>query len=470
MASRLYNLFFIHFFLVCSLSCSAQSLAANIKIRVDSLVNIEMQKQNIPGVSIVIINDGKIDYVKGYGYANLEHRVAVKPETIFQAGSVGKQFTAFAIMLVVEDGKISLDDTLTRFFPDAPPSWDSVTVKHLLTHTAGFGEYTNDPEFNFREDYSEDSLYRIFSKKTLIFKPGEKSHYSNMGYVTLGLIISKLTGKFYGDFLKQRIFEPLEMHTARVITESDIVPNRAAGYRLENEEIKNQEWVSPSINTTADGSLYVTALDMAKWEAGLNAGKLLKKESYEAMWSPVKLNDGSTFPYGFGWSIDSLNGKKILEHNGSWQGFESTIKRYPGKKTAVIVFANLKRANTYKITTRILQLIQPELASAKLKPIKDNDPQATALIRNFVEKLIDNTVTENMLTPEFGSEFLPHSARTSAFLKQQGTFLRMELLERRNADKEMRVHHYRLVFSLEVIEIMVTLTKDNVIAGIEGRE
>ena len=304
----------------------------------------------------------------------------------------------------------------------------------------------------------------------LKFAAGEKSVYSNMGYVTLGLIMSKVTGKFYGTFLKQHIFEPLGMTTARIISEYDIIPNRAAGYRLVDGEIKNQEWVSPSINTTADGSLYLTALDMAKWEAGLNANRLLKKDSYEMMWSPVKLNDGSTYPYGFGWHIDTVQGKRIIEHNGTWQGFESTIKRYPQKKLAVIVFANLLRTNTNKIATRIMELYQSELKIPKLKPIKDNDPQVTALVKDFVNKLIDSKLTPDMFTPEFGQSFLPSSERASGYLKRQGTFINMELLNRKDLDSQTKLHHYRLFFSKETIELLVTITKDNKISGIEGRE
>ena len=164
------KLILVSFFAAFSIAVIAQQSSATLKRSVDSLVNSELQKQNIPGLSVVIVRDGKIDYVKGYGLANIEHKVTVKPETIFQSGSVGKQFTAFAIMLLVENGKMNLDDRLTKFFPDAPASWDSVTVKNLLTHTAGFGEYTND--FNYWADYTEDSLYRIFVKKPLIFKPG----------------------------------------------------------------------------------------------------------------------------------------------------------------------------------------------------------------------------------------------------------------------------------------------------------
>lgn len=446
----------------------AQTSSAKLKLRVDSLIKAEMTTQKIPGLSLVVVRDGKIDYVKGYGVANLEHNVPVKPETIFQSGSVGKQFTAFAIMLLVEDGKISLDDPLTKYFTNAPAAWEKITIKNLLTHTGGFADY---PEgFDFRADYTEDTLYKIIRKLPLQFEVGKKSQYSNIGYVTLGLLISKVTGKFYGDFLKQRIFEPLGMSTARIITELDIVPNRAAGYWLDNEELKNQRWVSPSINTTADGSLYLTALDMAKWEAGLNAGKLLKKEHYDMMWSPVKLNDGSTYPYGFGWAIDSLNGKKIVEHNGTWQGFESVIQRYPEKKLAVIVFSNLRGSSPNKISTRIMELYQPELARPKLKAIKDEEPAVTTLVKDFVIKSMEQKLTLDMFTPELGPQIVGMSQQTATFLKTKGSFIKLELLARTMKDNDQRQYHYRLYFSKEQMELFITLTKDNKIAAIDGRE
>jgi CubicO group peptidase (beta-lactamase class C family) len=258
--------------------------------RVDELVRGQMQKQHIPGVSLAVIKDGQIVLARGYGFANMEHQVPVKPETIFQSGSVGKQFTATAVMMLVEAGKLRLDDKIGKYLPTAPGSWGKITVYHLLTHTSGLGDYPAD--FDFRRDYTEDELLAVVTKASPGFQPGEKWSYSNLGYVTLGILVSKVSGRFYGDFLQERIFKPLEMKTARIISERDIVTNRAAGYQLVKGELKNQDWVSPTMNTTADGSLYLTIYDMARWDAALYGEKLLKRSSLDQMWTPVKLRDG----------------------------------------------------------------------------------------------------------------------------------------------------------------------------------
>ena len=228
--------------------CVAQDL---ITAKVDEFINNEMEKQRIPGVSLLVVKNGQIVLARGYGLANVEHRVAVKPETIFQSGSVGKQFTATAVMLLVEDGKIRLDEKIGKYLGDVPEAWKSITVFHLLTHTSGLGDYPKD--FDFRRDYSEDELLKRAQAIPVSFQPGEKWQYSNIGYLTLGILIGKVTGKFYGEFLQERIFKPLGMTKARINSESDIVANRSDGYELVKGELKNQRWVSPTMNTTAEG-------------------------------------------------------------------------------------------------------------------------------------------------------------------------------------------------------------------------
>lgn len=331
----------------------AQSPAAD---EVSDYVNAEMQRQHIPGLSLLVVRGGKIVRAQGFGLSNVELQVPVKPETIFQSGSVGKQFTATAVMMLVEEGKVGLDDKLTKYFPNAPDQWKEVTIRELLSHTAGFGDYPKD--FNFRKDWTEDELLKMGEGIPLAYVPGTKWEYSNLGYLTLGILIHRVTGEFYGDFLQQRIFQPLGMSSTRIISEADIVPNRAAGYRLVKSELKNQEWVAPMVNTTADGSLYFSILDLAKWDAALYTGKLLNRSSLDLMWTPVKLKSGQPNKgnYGFGWFIDERGGHRCIHHDGSWQGFETAIDRYVDDQLTVVALTNLAGAEPGKITQHVAEL------------------------------------------------------------------------------------------------------------------
>src|SRR2546430_995648 len=197
----------------------------------------------------------------------------------------------------------------------------------------------------------------------LDFQPGENWSYSNSGYLLLGVLIRDVTGEFYGDFLQQRIFRPLQMTSTRIISEADIVPNRSAGYRLVNGELKNQEWVAPSLNTTADGALYTNVLDLAKWDAALYTEKLLKTSSFGQMWAPVRLNSGKTYPYGFGWSIAEVNGHRLLEHVGWWHGFTMHISRYVDDQLTVVVMTNLdsQHSDPGKIAQGVAAIYVPTL-------------------------------------------------------------------------------------------------------------
>jgi CubicO group peptidase (beta-lactamase class C family) len=316
---------------------------------VAAFVHAEMERQHIPGLTLLVSRSGKPIRTEGYGLANLELNATVKPESIFQSGSVGKQFTATAIMMLVEAGKIGLEDPLTKYFAQAPASWNQVTVRELLSHTAGFTDYPKD--FDERKDYTEEQLIKIVEAIPLAYPPGTSWSYSNLGYLTLGILIHKVTGQFYGDFLQQRIFRPLDMSTTRIISEADIIPNRSAGYRLVKGELKNQEWVSPSLNTTADGSLYFSILDLAKWDAALYTEKLLKRSSFEQMWTVTPLRDGkpNSGHYGYGWFVEVNDGHRVIEHEGQWQGFETQISRYVDDELTVIVLTNLGSAKPDRI-------------------------------------------------------------------------------------------------------------------------
>jgi len=432
-----------------------------IATKVDDYMKAEMQRQHIPGLSLAVVKDGQIILAKGYGFANVEHQVPVKPETIFQSGSMGKQFTATAVMMLVEAGKLSLSDPITKFFSDAPDGWKNITVRHLLTHTAGTTDYPRD--FDFQRDYTEDELLKRAEAIPLAFQPGEKWSYSNLGYVLLGILIHKVSGQFYGDFLQERVFQPLGMNTARIISEADIVPNRAAGYRLVKGELKNQDWVSPSLNTTADGALYLTVYDMAKWDAALYTEKLLKRSSLEQMWTPVKLNNGKTYPYGFGWSLNEVRGHHLIEHGGSWQGFKSQIARYVDDKLTVVIFANLSQANPARVAHGIAAIYNPDFAPLPPVAIEDKEPQVNALAKELIGKAAAGALESGIFTAEAWPEISRSAAQVSVFLKTLGPLNGIELLERTEQEGN-RVYRYRLRYKDTNLFFVMTLNKESKIA------
>jgi len=401
--------------------------------KVDEYVQSEMAKQRIPGLSIAVVKNGEVIKAKGYGFANIELKVAASPETIYQSGSVGKQFTSAAVMLLVEEGKIGLDDPITKYFEGSPDTWKDITVRHLLTHTAGVKNYSG-ADFNYRLDYTEDDLVKKAASFPLDFQPGEKWSYSNTGYILLGILIRKVTGKFYGDFLKERVFGPLGMTTARVITEEDIVPNRADGYRIAKGEWKNQQYVSPALNTTADGSLYLTVLDMAKWDGALYGEKLLKKSSLDRIWTPVKLNSGKTQNYGFGWGFGKIRDHRIIEHGGAWQGFTTHIVRFADDKLTVIVLTNLAGANPGRIAHQVAGFYNPELKPVERKRI------------NLALKIFDPYLGEYQLDAE--TVLIISRERDKLMLQAKGAF-KAELF----AESETQ-------FFIEQIDAQITFVKD----------
>lgn len=349
---------------------------------VDDFVRQKMQEQNIPGLAMAIMRDGVLVRAQGYGYANLEHHVPVHVDTIFQSGSIGKMFTATAIMLMVEDGKLVLDDSIRKYLPEAPKSWAPITVRHVLNHTSGLA---GNPDIDLRKDYTDDELLQVFYGMKLDAPAGQQYSYSNTGYELLGILVKKVGGASYIDVLENRVFGPLNMQTAGLIDDRGIVPNRAAGYEVERDgAIFNQEWVSPTANSTGDGALYLTVLDFAKWEAAVRAGKVLKPESWAEVFKPARLNSGKTYPYGFAWRLQGApNGPLVHGHGGAWQGFRSNYIRFPKEGLAVVLLANGTSAQL-EFAQQIAGMIDPRLALPDAAPIADSVPQLTERLRKWL--------------------------------------------------------------------------------------
>lgn len=367
---------------------------------INGYVGAELVRQHIPGLSVAVLRGDSVLLASGYGYANVEHRVPATDSTMYAVGSVSKQFTAAGIVLLAEQGRLGLEDPIIRYLPEGSAVWSRVTIRHLLTHTSGIPE---DTTLNWRRDYSEGELVRS-AAQPLQFEPGELESYSSTGYALLGVIIHRVTGVFYGDFLRDHIFRPLGMRSARVNSDPDIIPNRAAGYYIVNDTLKNREWVSPSINSTADCCLSFTVRDFAHWAIGLNHGKVLSRAGWRASWTPVRLNDGGTYPYGFGWNILEQRGYRRIGHSGSWLGFHATIQRYPDFDLTVIVLLNLGQANSEGIAMGIAGLVEPALTPPHRLPegLKGASPPAS------IDRLLRAIAAGResaLVTPEFRATF-----------------------------------------------------------------
>jgi CubicO group peptidase (beta-lactamase class C family) len=366
------------------------------RTQIDRYVMAKMERQRIPGVEVGIYRDRIALLEKGYGLANVELQVPVRPETIMQSGSVGKQFTATAIMMLVEQGKVGLDDSITKYFPDAPARWKDIKVKNLLSHTSGLAEYESDErtkpggEFYLRLDFTEDELVHKIERLPVEFKPGDDWTYCNTNYVLLGILIHRVTGMFYGDYLREKIFAPLGMTATRIISDRDIISNRAAGYQIDGGGLKNQKFVSPTFNSTADGALYFNVVDLAKWDRALYDTSLLTKASLDRMWTPFLLNDGkvNAAGYGFAWVVADANGHRVIEHDGAWQGFSCVISRYVDDKLTIVVLTNLGtgHAQPKSIERVVAGLVEPRLMPKPQQVIADGKPEVVAALRAATAK------------------------------------------------------------------------------------
>jgi CubicO group peptidase (beta-lactamase class C family) len=323
---------------------------------VDILVGAVMQREQVPGAAVLVMRSGKVLRASGYGLANIEHGVAVKRDTLFQSGSLGKQFTAAAVLMLVERGSLALEDPISRYLPPGPPEWAPITVRELLDHTSGIHDSEEDggEVFDLRREYSDDEIIAVAHSYPLNFVPGSHWKYNNMGYVLAGIIMTRRTGAFYGEFLRQHLFGPLGMHTARIISDSDIVPHRAAGYVRTPSGLRNQDFVSASLNATADGSLYLSLDDWSAWIAAMDRGGLLSKASWNALWKRTRLSDGQVTEHGFCFDHITLNGNDVLEFDGTWQGFRSAIERDPTSGLTVVVLENLAQAEPVPLARSVL--------------------------------------------------------------------------------------------------------------------
>jgi CubicO group peptidase (beta-lactamase class C family) len=311
---------------------------------------------NEPGAAVLVVKDGETLLRKGYGLADLEQGIKLEPDMVFRIGSVTKQFTAAAILLLEEAGKLAVSDDVRTHLPDYPTHGRVITIEHLLTHTSGIRSYTDMASFgeNVRKDMSVDEVIALFKDEPLGFEPGEKYAYNNSGYFLLGAIIEKASGKTYETYLREKIFEPLEMSQTYYGSASRIIPKRAQGYDGVNGEFQNAVYLSMTIPYAA-GSLLSTVDDLAKWDRALQSPGLLSQESLEKWWKPFRLVNGESVHYGYGWVISDYQGHPVVSHGGGINGFTCHLLKMPedGVLVAVLTNRNDEKSNSGLVARKL---------------------------------------------------------------------------------------------------------------------
>jgi CubicO group peptidase (beta-lactamase class C family) len=351
-----------------SIGCTAEALAApgDLQARAEAYLKTAYPDAG-PGAAVIIVDDGKTVFAGGQGMADVEARTKITPATVFRLGSITKQFTSAVIMQLVEEGKLSLDDPLSKFVPGYPQPGASATVRQLLNHTSGVQSYTGIPGFmgdpaKLGRAYTTDEMIAVFKDVPAPSKPGERWSYNNSGYVLLGAIIEKLTGKPWHQAIEERIAQPLGLKTIRYGTAEASIPNMAKGYRMGESGVERSAPLHMSIPHAA-GALVGSVEDLAKWGLALHRGKLVKPASYTLMTQPAKLTDGKTEPYGFGLQLAETRDRPAVGHGGGIPGFSTYSLYVPSEDLYVAVFANSQNPAS-----------SPEIVTRRLAAMAMNDP------------------------------------------------------------------------------------------------
>ncbi len=319
---------------------AGQASEKGLTSQVEELLQ-KVYKAGEPGAAILVKKQGKVLLRKGYGLADMELGIPIEPDMVFRLGSITKQFTAVAILMLAEQKKLSLQDEITKFLPDYPTQGKTITIEHLLTHTSGIKSYTDLPEWLplLRKDMTLKEIIDFFKDKPMEFSPGERWKYCNSGYILLGAIIEKISGETYEAFLQKNIFDPLGMKHSYYGSASRVIPRRIPGYSKGKIGFENAPYLSMT-QPYAAGSLLSSVDDLAIWNEALLAGKLIKRETVEKAFTPYKLKDGTDTGYGYGWFISNYEGHRIIEHGGGIMGFTTYTLLMPEDQAFVALLTN----------------------------------------------------------------------------------------------------------------------------------
>lgn len=451
-------------------ACVAAPASAD---QVDEYVRSQLKARRLPGVSLAVVRNGRILKAAGYGIANLELDVPATERTVYEIGSITKQITANAVLLLRDDGKLGLDDPLARYIENVPSAWEGITIRHVLTHTAGLPDFdTGDIGFSYRREYSPDEFVALLGSRPLAFRPGDRWAYTN-AFPLLGLVIARVAGLSYEAFVRQRIFEPLGLRSARVKVAGNVVPYRAAGYLWKDGAFRQGEMLRPEV-IAANGAIMMNVMDLARWDIAITSGRLLRAPTVAEMTTPSRLNDGSTVSHGLGWFMDTFNGHRFGAHWGTTvTGHSAVIRRYDEGIT-VIVLANLDDGGLAvdAMSKRIADMYLPGSAIQGLTPLPDPDPQETVRIRATLTAIGAGEAAAGA-TPGLGAR-LPPAVRERIRIATGPTVTRFDALGQErltafhfNLDPALkRVRWYRSTSPSGMRYVTVRLAGEGTILGV----
>lgn len=380
-----------------SLACLlGASVAAADKI--DDFVKAEMAKQKIPGLALGIIRKGVLVDSRAYGLSDLELEVKAAPDHLFEIGSITKQFTAVATLLLAEEGKLSLDDPVGKHIPEAPKSWQGITLRHMLYQTSGLPDYALVKGIGLLDEFDRKKYFEEITKLPLDFAPGVAWAYSNTNYAVMGWVIEKVSGKSYPEFMTERVLKPLGMSSTIFSDPYAIVPKRSHGYLSIQGQVLRTKPFSGSIQS--DGTLMSNVGDMAKWDAALRERKLLKPQSYELMWSAAKLSNGRTRPYGTGWNLSAFGARPYVGHGGNSPGYSAGFARFTEADLSVVVLCNIYPVGGESMARQIAEILEPELRPSVPNGQPDPDTKRTSRVRDALLKLAEGKPDADLMEAE----------------------------------------------------------------------
>ncbi|MBS1718308.1 MAG: beta-lactamase family protein [Armatimonadetes bacterium] len=356
-----------------------------------------MARQKIPGVALLMTRHDKVIKNKAYGICNLELNVPVTTSMLFESGSIGKTFTSTIIMQLWEQGKISLDDPISKYIEHTPDAWKDIKIRNMLGHTSGLKDYALVEGIGLADHWTTEQWFAKMNTLSLDFPTGTAFAYSNSNYLLLGLIAQKITGKPITDLIIERIFKPLGMNHSLESDGDPIIPNRATGYWESDNVMINEIKIGHGYG---DGGWINTCEDLAKFERGLREGKLVKPETLSLMRTPGVLPTGRKTPYGFGWFVRTVNGHQYISHGGNTGGFGSSIFRVPEKDLTIIVMTNLASVVGDVLAQQIAEAYSPDLLPKPIVESPDPNPDFSKTLKEALVELANRKTTQDIFDPE----------------------------------------------------------------------